>query len=174
MGFSVSASAAIIFISFLIAASTLYTAWDNSYNNVQAAREDWYNLRLSQLNTFLDLNATLGSAAIGNTTYNVTWYIQDNGITMNANYWNSIYDGYYKTIYNVSDDNVGFLENYTYVLPGETVLLNVTNIPLDQTKHNLTVVFENGCWLRISWHYNSTDGVVYVDSRATGCPTEVS
>ena len=172
MGFSVSASAAIIFISFLIAASTLYTAWDNSYNNVQAAREDWYNLRLSQLNTFLDLNATLGGVTIGSTTYNITWYIQDNGITMDARDWSSIYDGYYKTIYNVSDDNVGFLENYTYVLPGETLLLNITNIPLTQTRHNLTVVFENGCWLYLSWHWNGSTILLDADSR--GCPTEVS
>jgi flagellar protein FlaF len=174
MGFSVSASAAIIFISFLIAASTLYTAWDNSYSNVQAAREEWYNLRLSQLNTLVDLNATLGTFIVGSTTYNVTWYLQDSGITMNVREWSSIYDGYYRTIYNVSDDNVGFLRDYTYVLPGETVLLNVTNIPLDQTQHNLTVIFENGCWLGISWHYDSTDRTVHLDGLATSCPTEVS
>ncbi len=172
MGFSVSASAAIIFISFLIAASTLYTAWDNSYNNVQAAREDWYNLRLSQLNTLFDLNATLGNVTVGSTTYNITWYLRDSGITMDVRHWSSIYDGYYKTIYNVSDDNVGFLENYTYVLPGETLLLNVTNIPLTQTRHNLTVVFENGCWLHLSWHWNGS--IILLDDDSRGCPTEVS
>ncbi len=174
MGFSVSASAAIIFISFLVAFSTLYTAWDSTYSNVQGAREEWYDLRISQLNTLIDLNGTLGQATIDtvNNVYNVTWYIQDYGPTMYVKGWSCIYDGLYKTIYNVSDDNVGFLEDYTYALPGETLLLNVTNIPLDQTEHNLTVVFDNGCWLRISWHYNGN--TVVIDERARGCPTEVS
>ncbi|WP_297417057.1 flagella [Thermococcus sp.] len=174
MGFSVSASAAIIFISFLVAASTLYTAWDNSYTNVQAAREDWYNLKLSQLNTLVDLNGTLGAASIDDTdkVYNVTLYIEDYGSTMYVKGWSAVYDGYYRTIYNVSDDNVGFLKNYTYVLPGDTLLLNVTNIPLDSTHHNLTVIFDNGCWLRIGWYYNGS--AVLITDRENGCPTEVS
>ena len=174
MGFSVSASAAIIFISFLVAASTLYTAWNNSYSNVQAAREDWYNLRVSQLNTLIDLNGTVGTATIDNVNnlYNVTLYIQDYGPTMYVKGWSAVYDGYYRTIYNVSDDDVGFLDDYTYVLPGETLLLNVTNIPLNQDQHNLTVVFDNGCWLRVSWYYNGS--TVLVTNRANGCPTEVS
>jgi len=169
MGFSVSASAAIIFISFLIAATTLYTAWDNSYSEVRAAQEDWYEKKLSQLNTLV--NASIG-AAIADNYYNVTFHIENLGMTQYLPHWSAIYDGSYVTIYNVSDDNVGFLSDYTYLLPSQVVYLNVTNIPLNTTEHSLMVTFGNGCWLRLSWHYNGTD--VVLDSESRGCPTEVS
>lgn len=173
MGFSVSASAAIIFISFLIAAGTIYTAWSNSYANVQAAREDWYALRLSQLNTLFSLNAGLSRFSNTTTYYNVTFAIRNNGVTLYAPHWSAVYDGSYVTLYNVSDDNVGFLGDYTYVLPGSSVLINVTRIPLNSEVHNLTVVFGNGCWVRLTWYYSSaTKGVVANVSR--GCPVGVS
>ncbi|BAD84234.1 archaeal flagella-related protein F [Thermococcus kodakarensis KOD1] len=173
MGFSVSASAAIIFISFLIAASTLYTAWDNTYTTVQAAREDWYELKLSQLNTLVGLNASVGeySVSITNGYYNVTLYIQNSGDTLYVSGWSAIYDGKYATIYDVSDDNVGLLDYRPYLLPSESVPINVTNIKSDSTVHNLTVVFENGCWLRMSWHY--TGSSVVLDGTSEGCPAEV-
>ncbi|KUH33714.1 flagella [Thermococcus celericrescens] len=174
MGFSVSASAAIIFISFLIAASTLYTAWDNSYANVRAAQDEWYNLRLSQLNTRFVLNGSTGTYLVDNTNnyYNVTFHLEDRGITLYAPHWTGIYDGKYVTLYNVSDDNVGFLGDYTYVLPGDVIYVNVTYIPLDSTPHALKTVFENGCYFVIGWYYNGS--AVVVDYTSTGCPLEVS
>ena len=174
MGFSVSASAAIIFISFLIAASTLYTAWDNTYTNVQAAREYWYDLKTSRINTLVGLNATLSTYAVDNgaNTYNVTFYIQNSGNTQYLPHWSGIYDGKYVTLYNVSDDNVGWDSDYTYLLPSETANLTVADITLDSTQHNLTIVFGNGCWLRLSWYYNGT--TVLLAPPAKGCPTEVS
>ncbi|WP_010477653.1 flagellin [Thermococcus zilligii] len=173
MGFSVSASAAIIFISFLIAASTLYTAWDSSYSDVQAAREDWYNLRLSQLNTLVGLDSSLGvyRHSSGTDYYNVTFYIKNSGLTMHVPDWSGVYDGKYVTLKDVNDDNVGFIGNYTYVLPGETLLLNVTRIPLNQSQHTLTIVLENGCWLRLSWHWNGS--TVLLDGQSKGCPAGV-
>ncbi|MBP1910942.1 flagellin [Thermococcus stetteri] len=179
MGFSVSASAAIIFISFLIAASTLYTAWDNTYTTVQAAREEWYDLKLSQLNTNVDLNSTLGLATLyrqGTTvvSYDLTLYIHNFGSTLYAPYWSGVYDGKFVTLYDINDDNVGFAQDYTYVLPGEDIELNITNITADSTLHNLTLTFENGCWLRISWYYNTNGQSVYIEARGKGCPTEVS
>ncbi|GAB6134691.1 flagella [Thermococcus henrietii] len=173
MGFSVSASAAIIFISFLMMAGTLYTAWDNAYANVQAAREYWYNLKLSQLNTLSSLNAKNSSVSTGTTYYNITLAIRSNGITLYVPHWSGTYDGKLVTLYNVNDDNVGFLSNYTYLLPGGEVLLNVTYIPLDSTHHTLNVVFGNGCWVRFNWYYNTTTNSVYV-TTSRGCPTEVS
>ncbi|ACS34041.1 hypothetical protein [Thermococcus gammatolerans] len=175
MGFSVSASAAIIFISFLIAAATLYTAWDNSYNNVQAAQEDWYNRRISQLNTLVSLNASLGSATIDNANgyYNVTFHIQNSGVTQYLPYWSVVYDGEYRTIYNVSDDNIGFISDYTYLFPSQVAYLNVTRIPLNTEEHSLVITFGNGCWLRLIWHYNGTD-VLLDATPQRGCPTEVS
>ncbi|NJE60323.1 flagella [Thermococcus sp. 21S7] len=172
MGFSVSASAAIIFISFLLAASTLYAAWDNSYSNVRAAQDDWYELKVSRLNTLLGLNASLGSVSWGSGYYNLTLYVQNSGETQYLPHWSGVYDGDYVTLYNISDDNVGWAENYTYLLPGETANLNVTNVGEDGKLHNLTIIFANGCWLRLSWHYNGT--AVLLDGQSRGCPTEVS
>ncbi|NJE53913.1 flagella [Thermococcus sp. 21S9] len=173
MGFSVSASAAIIFISFLMVAGTLYTAWDNAYSNVQAAQEYWYNLRLNQLNTLSALNGGLSSFRNTSTYYNLTLAIDNQGVTMYAPHWTGIYDGKYVTLYNIKDDNVSFLDDYTYVLPGQHVLLNVTYIPLNSDVHNLSVIFGDGCWIRFTWHYDSANHAVYV-SESRGCPTEVS
>jgi len=173
MGFSVSASAAIIFISFLMVAGTLYTAWDNAYANVRAAREYWYNLRMSQLSTLSAVDGRLSSFSNTTTYYNVTFAVEDGGVTLYAPHWSGVYDGRYVTVYDVGDDGVGLLSSYTYVLPGDTVLLNVTKIPLDESVHNLTVVFGNGCWVRFSWYYNTTSKAVHV-SHSTGCPAEVS
>lgn len=178
MGFSVSASAAIIFISFLMVAVTLYNAWDNVYAEVQAAQEDWYNLKLSQLNTLSSLDIQKSSVSTGTGSsgdyYNLTLAIQSNGVTLYVPHWSGTYDGKLVTLYNVDDDNVGFLSNdYTYLLPGDSVQLNVTYIPLNETRHTLNVVFGNGCWVRFSWYYNTTDNAVYVNT-SRGCPTEVS
>lgn len=171
MGFSVSASAAIIFISILLAASTLYSAWDNSYTRVQAAREDWYDLKLSQLNTFVDLNSSLGSVSIGVATYNITLYIQNYGPTLYVPHWTGVYDGNLITLSDVGDDGIGFLGDYTYVLPGESIQLNVTNIALNNNVHRLYIFFENGCWVAFSWYYDNTNVQV---RTGRGCPTEVS
>ncbi|NJE47989.1 flagella [Thermococcus sp. 9N3] len=178
MGFSVSASAAIIFISFLMVAGTLYTAWDNTYTNVQAAQEYWYEMRLSQLNTLSSLNAknssvSTGTDSSGNQYYNLTLAIQSNGVTLYVPHWSGTYDGKLITLYNIDDDNVGFLSDYGYLLPGNSVQLNVTYIPLDETKHTLKITFGNGCWVMFDWYYNTTNNVVYVNT-SRGCPTEVS
>jgi len=177
MGFSVSASAAIIFISFLIAATTLYTAWDNSYSDVRAAQEDWYSLKLSQLNTLSSLDIKKSSVRTGTNDkgeyYNLTLAIKSNGVTLYVPHWSGTYDGKLITLYSVDDDNVGFISDYTYLLPGDSVQLNVTYIPRDETQHTLNVVFGNGCWVRFNWYYNTTDNTVYVNT-SRGCPTEVS
>ena len=171
MGFSVSASAAIIFISFLMAASTLYIAWDNAYTDVQAAQEYWSSLRISQLNTLISLNSSIGTYKNTSTYYNVTFHIRDSGITMYVPDWSGVYDGKLVTLSNVKDDNVGFLKDYTYVIPGDVLYLNVTYIPLQNDTHNLTLVFGNGCWLRLSWQWNGNRVVLTGLDR--GCPTEV-
>ncbi|WP_297553097.1 flagella [Thermococcus sp.] len=178
MGFSVSASAAIIFISFLMVAGTLYTAWDNAYANVQAAQEYWYEMRLSQLNTLSSLDAenssvSTGTDSGGNQYYNLTLAIQSNGVTLYVPHWSGTYDGKLVTLNNVDDDNVGFLSDYGYLLPGNSIQLNVTYIPLNENEHSIKITFDNGCWLLINWYYNTTEKVVYVNT-SRGCPMEVS
>ncbi|AFN03123.1 flagella [Pyrococcus furiosus DSM 3638] len=171
MGFSVSASAAIIFISFLGAAITLYAAWDSAYADVKSAQEFWYDLKISQMSTDFTYNETPGHVYFSPTTYSITLVLINTGRTLYAPYWSGVYDGRYITLYNVSDDNVGFSENYTYILPGDYFQITIANIPRDTTTHNLTITVENGCWFRLSWYYDGTTVLVLPIQR--GCPTEV-
>ncbi|MDK2869882.1 MAG: archaeal flagellar protein FlaF [Pyrococcus sp.] len=173
MGFSVSASAAIIFISFLGAAITLYAAWDSAYADVKSAQEFWYDLKVSQMSTDIVYNSTPWYVFFSPTTYNLTLVLINTGRTLYAPYWSGVYDGNYITLYNVSDDNVGFSENYTYILPGDYFQINIVNIPLNTVTHNLTITLENGCWVRLSWYYDEQDRAVFVRPIQKGCPTEV-
>ena len=165
MGFSVSASAAIIFISFLIAATTFYTAWDNSYTNVQAAREDWYNLRISQLHfdvNVVDLNL-VDIDGDGNDDLEI----------------DSTYEGNpTKTIIDVLLDG-WYYERATsstleYLLPGNTYVLYVQNGVPDTNQHRVVLAFKNGCELLITYHYSTIQSDVVLDSQAVTCPVEVS
>jgi flagellar protein FlaF len=158
MGFSVSASAAIIFISFLIAASTLYTAWDSSYSNVRAAQDEWYELSLSRLH--FNLN-NVGVTASGTSDVNVTFrYLGQSisgGITILHN------GGYVSTV------------DLGYLIPGNDYTVTVASGA--DTSGNLNYVllgFDNGCTLIVSYHYNTTNSNYVVDGYAIQCPTEVS
>lgn len=180
MGFSVSASAAIIFISFLMVAVTLYNAWDNVYAEVQAAQKEWYDRKLSQMYAYIDVNV---SAVNNYTVNNVSYYsvgfsFQNRGNTQYVPYWSGVYDGNYVTLYNLNDDGVGWVSDYTYLLPGETVVLTIQDIPLDGEHHTLKIVLDNGCWLLVEWHdyFDNDMGKYWVslDSISRGCPTEVN
>ncbi|ASI99660.1 flagellar protein [Thermococcus celer] len=157
MGFSVSASAAIIFISFLIAASTLYTAWDNSYSSVQAAREDWYSLRLSQLHFDVELLGFL---------YNST------DVIITFEYLGQTISGNVVVLHNgtyVSSVDLGYLipnNNYTITVKGGADESGATN--------TLVLAFDNGCIWGMTYYYNSTNSVYDVTGISTQCPTEVS
>lgn len=163
MGFSVSASAAIIFISFLVAASTLYSAWDNSYSKVQAAREDWYSLRLSQLHFGVKVQslARVDSDGDGNSD-DLEVVLLNNGTTVRA-------------LIDVIDDGVylGSLDE-GYLLPGGNITYYVTNALVDTNTHTQLVVFPNGCSVWFKYQYQSTAPGVSLLASATYCPTEVS
>ncbi|MCD6188658.1 MAG: flagella [Thermococcus sp.] len=170
MGFSVSASTAILFTSILLVLSNLYIAWENSYVQVKDAEEYWYDLRISRLST--RLNLTSYSYAIGSNHYNLTLTIENNGNTVNVGYWSGIYDGDYVTLSDVADDDVGFLSPLEYLLPGESISLNITFIGLDNSQHTLWIFIGNGCGLGIKWHYNGSD--VLIDTTSWTCPSEVT
>lgn len=55
MGFSVSASAAIIFVGLVVAFTTVYPAVDNGFERVSAAREDSEDDLLATQNTAIEL-----------------------------------------------------------------------------------------------------------------------
>lgn len=135
MGFSVSASTAIIFISFLIAASTLYTAWENSYSNVQAAREDWYELRLSQVHFDVgDVSITASGSS---------------DVSVSFKYLGQTISGTVVVLHNgtyVSSVNLGYLipnNYYTITVTGELI----SAVPLTMPRLDLTT--DVCCWLSI-------------------------
>ena len=158
MGFSVSASAAIIFISFLVAASTLYTAWDNNYTDVQAAQEEWYNLRLSQVHFDVG-NVTVAASGTSDVAVAFTYL----GQTLNGNLA-VLHNGVY-----VSSVNLG------YLLPNSDYTVTVTNgADTSGATNYATLVFDNGCILLVSYHYDSGSSSYVVDGYSTQCPTEVN
>lgn len=63
MGFSVSGSAAIVFVGLFIAFGAFYTASTNTMEQVTDARSDWQDRDLNQHNTDIDITAA---------TYNTT------------------------------------------------------------------------------------------------------
>lgn len=172
MGFSVSASAVILFTSILLVASNLYLAWENSYVQIKDAEEDWYDLKIFRMNT--RLNLTSYSYVVGADHYNLTLTVENKGNTLNPNYWTGIYDGNYVALSNTAtaDDNVELLSSVEYLLPSENIPIKVASIPLNTHQHTLWVFVENGCGLGVKWHYNGS--IVIVDGTSWICPTEVS
>lgn len=82
-----------------------------------------------------------------------------------------IYDGKYVMIYDVFDDNVGLFDYCLYLFLLESVFINVMNIKSDSIVYNFIVVFENGCWFRMSWYYMGS--FVVFDGISEGCLVEV-
>ncbi|EEB74197.1 flagellin FlaF [Thermococcus sp. AM4] len=166
MGFSVSASAAIIFISFLIAATTLYTAWDNSYNNVQAAQEDWYNLRVSQVHFSINV-IDLNRVDIDGDGYDDLEIDFTYGGIPTKTVIDVLLDGVYHNRVTSS--------KLKYLIPGNSYAIYVQNGVPDTNSHRVILAFKNGCKLIIQYHYSTTQGDVVLDSQpVTTCPVEVS
>lgn len=170
MGFSVSASAAIIFISFLVAVSTLYTAWDNSYSSVQAAREDWYSLRESQLH-FYPYVAALNLVDRDNDGNNDDVQVVivyrgtpiDNGIDI-------VVDGVYRTRLYPAYGGTLVAE---YLIPsGVYVWYFIDGADTAGESYQIYQTFANGCTLWFQYQFNGTD--VNLLDQGTYCPTEVS
>ncbi|WP_297469136.1 flagellar protein [Thermococcus sp.] len=158
MGFSVSASAVIIFISFLMAASTLYIAWDNAYTDVQAAQEYWYEMSLSRLHFNIDNVSVIAS---GTSDVNITFrYLGQSisgGITI-------LHNGNY-----VSTVDLG------YLIPDNNYTVTVTNGADTSGSTNYVLLgFDNGCTLLVSYYYNTTSSKYVVADYAIQCPMGVS
>ncbi len=143
----------------MIAASTLYTAWDNSYSSVQAAREDWYSLRLSQLHFDVELLGFL---------YNST------DVIITFEYLGQTISGNVVVLHNgtyVSSVDLG------YLIPNNNYTITVKGGGADESgaTNTLVLAFDNGCiWGGMTYYYNSTNSVYDVTGISTQCPTEVS
>ncbi|CAB50395.1 flagellar protein [Pyrococcus abyssi] len=155
MGFSVSASAAIILISFLVGLGTLYVAWENSYLEVQAAKEFWYSLRSSQL------HFDVGNVSVS--------YVNATHVDVTFTYLGQTLEGKIDVLHNgiyVSSVDV------SYLIPGASYTITVPGGDTSGSLNHLTLAFNNGCITIIAYHYNGTAYVV--DSVSIQCPLGVS
>lgn len=167
MGFSVSAAFSIIVVSALLMASLLYTSFENTYIEINKAEEEHENAKINLLNQRLDANWSYQEGAGDYTMY---FNITNNGITLRPQYWSILYDG-------IINSNYVSLESRRYLLPGEVIGLNVTNIPKTSGVHSLVVTTEYGCSLKIKWEWvwidqNQTIGEVRVLSESWYCTLE--
>ncbi|MFC7073715.1 fla cluster protein FlaF [Halovenus rubra] len=122
MGFSVSGSAAIIFLSLFIAFGMLYTTADNSFNSVFDAQDDQTDGALEMKNT----NITVGSTDYSDPSDELTITANNTGATalsLNATSLlvdNSLAQGW------EANASVDSNEKTDLWLPGETVTITVS------------------------------------------------
>ncbi|WP_052696218.1 hypothetical protein [Palaeococcus ferrophilus] len=153
MGFSVSASAAIIFISFLMAAATVYNAWDNVYAQIKDAESFENNLQLSWVHSRVEI------VSITSDGTDVTVDYINNGTTLSARYLNIFRDGVYSSTL-----------DWDYFLPGE--INGIIHSSVSDGSHVFEYVFDNGCVLRFNFTKSGTS--VTLNNQQWYCPTEVS
>ena len=92
MGFSVSGSAAIVFVGLFIAFGTFYSASTNTMEQVTDARSDWQDRDLDQHNTDIEITA----ATYNNTTDRLTVETNNTGaVALSVNETDLIADNEY-------------------------------------------------------------------------------
>lgn len=133
MGFSVSASAAIIFIGFVVAFTTLYPVAANGLERVTDAREDVNDRALDRQNTAIELantsydNGTLTVEV--NNTGTTELSVSETDLLVDNTHWTGD-----RSVEGDSDTDVW--------LPGETLTITVEN--LSMSPERVKVVTENG------------------------------
>ncbi|AIF69303.1 hypothetical protein PAP_04460 [Palaeococcus pacificus DY20341] len=163
MGFSVSASFAILMISTLIAVSILYTSFEETYLEVSSSKEAHDSLSVMKLNSRLDI--ANWSYLENGSYYNVYFNLTNEGSLLRPNYWDVLYDG-------IINSNYISLESREYMLPGESIELNVTNIPKTTQIHSIVATTEYGCSLKIKWTWDNQTNQTKLLSESWYCPLE--
>lgn len=157
MGFSVSASFAVIFIASIVAFGTLYLSLENSYislaNSAEVYKDSFIKRQTSRLSLYGYSYNDPGSTA---SIYSITFNITNTGSTLSPKYWNFIRDGRLKT----PDGSTLIVENESYILPGEYISVTTTEIK-DNDVHTLVIATETGCFLKIEWRW------VWLDQNQT-------
>ncbi|MDH5021155.1 archaellum stator protein ArlF [Halobacterium rubrum] len=138
MGFSVSGSAAILFIAAFVSVGILYSAAFNGYERVQDAEEVQDDRVLEAKNTAIEISNVTYDSTEENMTVNVT----NNGSTaLSINETDLISNGSYVTRDAYVSTSVDSNTETDLWLPGETYSLTVTQSPKpDRVK----IVTENG------------------------------
>ena len=135
MGFSVSASAAIVFVGFVVAFTTLYPVAANGFERVTDARDDAGDRALERENTAIDhLNVSYDDAT-DTLTVNVTntgtteLSVEHTDLLVDNTYWSGT-----RSVDGRTDTDVW--------LPGETLTVTVENVTM--TPDRVTVVTDHG------------------------------
>jgi flagellar protein FlaF len=138
MGFSVSGSAAILFIAAFVSVGILYSAAFNGYERVQDAEEVQDDRVLEAKNTAIEISNVTYDSTEENMTVNVT----NNGSTaLSISETDLISNGSYVTRDAYVSTSVDGNTETDLWLPGETYSLTVTQSPKpDRVK----IVTENG------------------------------
>ncbi|RLF78144.1 hypothetical protein [Palaeococcus sp. (in: euryarchaeotes)] len=170
MGFSVSATFAILFTSALVAFGMLYTSFENTYISVLDASNYHDEAMVNLKNSRLSLNDYTYETNSNVSVYDITFNLTNEGGTLSPDLWNFIYDG------NLNSVDVA-VQNKEYVLPGEWITITVQNVPKTTDIHSLVTVVDNGCSLKIKWQWewldpNQTQGEAVIISDAWYCPLE--
>lgn len=120
MGFSVSGSAAIVFIAAFVSVGMLYTAAYNGYEDVTAAEDNHADRLLEQRNTDVSVVKTAYNTS-GNENFTVE-VLNEGSTTLSVSETDVVLDGVYKSTWLAS--NVSGSTTTDVWAPGET--LNVT------------------------------------------------
>ncbi|XGI83119.1 hypothetical protein ACEU6E_07495 [Halorutilales archaeon Cl-col2-1] len=139
MGFSVSASTAIIFIGVLIAANSVYGAWTYSQKQLETARDDEAHDLLEKRQTSVEVISTSYSSATDTLTVNTS---NTGETSLSASKTTAILDGEYSPKETVTVKNsFGNEKNSNLWLPGDYLVVNVSSTT-DPTRVKLST--ENG------------------------------
>lgn len=136
MGFSVSGSAAIVFIAAFVSVGILYSAAYNGYEDVTAAQDGHADRVLDQRNTAVDITATTYNDTAETLTVQV---LNQGSTTLSVAATDVVVDGVYQGTW--IDSNVSGSTSTDVWAPGET--LNVT-LEASTDPGRVKVVTEHG------------------------------
>ena len=128
MGFSVSGSAAILFIAAFVSVGILYSAAYNGYERVQDADASHGERVLEQRNTDVNVTNVTYNSSEGQLTVNVT---NQGSTSLSVNETDLLVDGEFYSRDSYENWSVGGQSNTTLWLPGETysITLNISSEP---------------------------------------------
>ncbi|MFB6268382.1 MAG: fla cluster protein FlaF [Halobacterium sp.] len=123
MGFSVSGSAAILFIAAFVSVGILYSAAYNGYERVQDADDEHGERVLEQRNTAVNItNVTYNQSGNENLTVNVT---NEGSTSLAVNETDLLVDGVFKPKSEYVDWSVDGRSDTDLWVPGETLSITV-------------------------------------------------
>lgn len=134
MGFSVSASTAIIFVGLFLAFGTLYPAVSNGYERVYDAEDDHEDSQVELRNSNINITELTTS------TINVT---NEGSTSLNASAVDIVVDGEYKDRSSYDTEVEGDADTNLW-LPGETLVIDPSTVDADTSGNQVRIVTDRG------------------------------